>query len=46
MENAYNIFIGEPEGKNHIEDLGVDGVKLEWILRNYGGICGLDSSGS
>jgi hypothetical protein len=24
MRNAYNIFVGKPEGKNHLEDLGVD----------------------
>jgi len=23
---------GEPEGKNHLEDLGRDGKTLEWIL--------------
>jgi hypothetical protein len=25
MGNAYNILGGKPEGKNHSEDLGVDG---------------------
>jgi hypothetical protein len=24
MRNAYKIFIGKPEWKNHSEDLGVD----------------------
>jgi hypothetical protein len=25
--------VGKPEGKSHLEDLGVDGkVKLKWIL--------------
>jgi hypothetical protein len=31
--NAYNILIGKPEGKNHLEDLGVDGkIILEYIV--------------
>jgi hypothetical protein len=25
MRNAYNILDGKPEGKNHLEDLSVDG---------------------
>jgi hypothetical protein len=25
MKNAYNILIGEPEGKKHLENLVVDG---------------------
>jgi hypothetical protein len=25
MRNAYIILIGKPKGKNHSEDLGVDG---------------------
>jgi hypothetical protein len=25
VRNAYNILIRKPEGKNHLEDLGVDG---------------------
>jgi hypothetical protein len=33
MRNAYNISVGKYEGKNHLEDLGVDGkLILEWIL--------------
>jgi hypothetical protein len=24
-ENAYNTFVGEPDGKNYLKDLGVDG---------------------
>jgi hypothetical protein len=33
MRNAYSILAGKPEGKNHLEDLGVDGkIILEWIL--------------
>jgi hypothetical protein len=31
---AYKIIIRESEGKNHLEDLGVDGkIISEWILR-------------
>jgi hypothetical protein len=25
VRNAYNILIGKPDGKNHFEDLGIDG---------------------
>jgi hypothetical protein len=25
MRSAYSILVGKPEGKNHSEDLGVDG---------------------
>jgi hypothetical protein len=36
--NAYKILVGEPEGKNHSEDLDVDGkIILEWILGGKGG---------
>jgi hypothetical protein len=31
--NAYNILVGKSEGKNHLENLGVDGrIILKWIL--------------
>jgi hypothetical protein len=37
-ENAYNVFVGKSEGKNHSEDLGEDGrIILEWILGEWGG---------
>ena len=30
---AYRVLVAKPEGKNHLEDLGVDGsVILKWIL--------------
>jgi hypothetical protein len=36
MRNAYKILVGKHEGKNHSEDLGVDGgIILEWILGKY-----------
>jgi hypothetical protein len=32
--NAYRILVGKPEGKDHQEDLDVDGrITLKWILR-------------
>jgi hypothetical protein len=38
MRNAYNILVGKPKGKNHSEDLGVDGkIILEGIIRKRGG---------
>jgi hypothetical protein len=27
MRNVYNILVGKPERKSHLEDLGVDGGK-------------------
>jgi hypothetical protein len=38
VRNAYNISIGKPDGKDHKEDLGVDGNTLKWILRKSGGL--------
>jgi hypothetical protein len=36
-EKYIQNFIGKSEGKNHSEDLGVDGKKiLEWMLGKYG----------
>jgi hypothetical protein len=33
MRNAYKILLRKPEGKNHLEDQGIDGrVILKWIL--------------
>jgi hypothetical protein len=37
MRNAYKILFRKPEGKNHSEDLGVDGmVILKWMLGKQG----------
>jgi hypothetical protein len=34
MRNVYNTLVGKPEGKNHSEELDVDGkIILEWILK-------------
>jgi hypothetical protein len=36
--------VGKPEGKNHSEDLSVDGrIILKWILSKQSGSYGLDS---
>jgi hypothetical protein len=33
MRSAYKILARKPEGKDHLEDLGIDGkFILEWIL--------------
>jgi hypothetical protein len=32
MTNAYNIFVGKPEGKRHSGDLGVDGKIFRMAL--------------
>jgi len=35
---AYRILVGRPEGKNHFEDLGVDGrIILKWISKKWDG---------
>jgi hypothetical protein len=32
LRNSYSILVRKPEGKDHLEDLGVDGeIILEWI---------------
>jgi hypothetical protein len=32
MRNAYNILVGKPEERDHLEDPRVDGkIILEWI---------------
>jgi hypothetical protein len=37
MRKAFSILIGKPEGKNHLEDLGVDGrIILQCILYEMG----------
>jgi hypothetical protein len=35
MRNVHNIFVGKPEGKRPLRDLGIDGrIILEWMLGN------------
>jgi hypothetical protein len=31
-KNSCIILVRKPEGKNHLEDVSVDGKILEWIL--------------
>jgi hypothetical protein len=39
IKNAFEIFVGKPEGKNHLGDLGVDvRITLKWILDRIDGI--------
>jgi len=41
------VLVGKPEGKNHLEDPGVDGrIILRWIFRKWDVGYGLDFSGS
>jgi hypothetical protein len=44
---AYRALVGKPEGRNHLEDPGVDGrIILKWIFERLDGGHGLDRSGS
>jgi hypothetical protein len=38
---AYRVLVGKPEGRNHLEEKGVDGrIILKWILeKSEGGKC-------
>jgi hypothetical protein len=36
MRNAYNILVGKPEGKNHLEDLSVGENIIRKDLREIG----------
>ena len=33
---VYRVLVGKPEGKNHLEDPGVDGRIIRWISRKWG----------
>ena len=40
---VYRLLEERPEGKNHLEDPGVDGrIILRWIFRKWNGGHGLD----
>jgi hypothetical protein len=46
--NVYRVLVGKPEGKDHLEDQGVDGrMRSNWTLGRLvgGGGGGVDSSG-
>jgi hypothetical protein len=45
-EGVYRIVVEKPEGKNHLEDTGVDGMILRWISRSGMWGRGLDQAGS
>jgi hypothetical protein len=35
---AYRILVGRPEGRDHLEDIGVDGkVIAKWIFKKWDG---------
>jgi hypothetical protein len=34
ITKAFKVLVGEPEGKDYLEDVGVDErIKLKWILK-------------
>jgi hypothetical protein len=36
--NVCRVLVGKPEGKNHLEDLGVDGrITLKWTFKKWDG---------
>jgi hypothetical protein len=38
VRNAYNIFVGKPEVRDHSEDIGVNGqIILDWMLGKHSG---------
>jgi hypothetical protein len=39
MKNMYKVLVVRPEGRDHLEDLGVDGkiIILKCVFRKYGG---------
>jgi hypothetical protein len=40
---VYRVLVGKPEGKNHLEDTGIDGrIILRWIFRRWD-VGGMDS---
>ena len=45
--SVYRVLVGKPEGKNHLEDPGVDGrIILRWIFGKWDVGYGLDHCGS
>jgi hypothetical protein len=43
----YRVLVGKPEGKNYLEEQGVDGrMGSKWTLGRLVGGCGVASRGS
>jgi len=39
---AYGVLVGDLRGRDHVEDLGIDGrVISKWIFKRWDGGCGL-----
>jgi hypothetical protein len=34
----YRVLVGKPEGKSHLDDIGVDWIMLKWILEKPSGL--------
>jgi hypothetical protein len=46
-KGAYRVWVGKPEGRNHLKDPGIDGrIILKWIFEMWDWEHGLDRSGS
>jgi hypothetical protein len=44
--SVYRVLVGKPEGRDQLEDPGVDGmIILIWIIRKWDVVNGLDRSG-
>jgi hypothetical protein len=35
--DVYRVLVGNPEGKNHLEDYN-GRIRLKWIFRKWGGV--------
>ena len=44
--DAYGVLVGSREGRNLLEDPGVDRITLKWILEKWDGGHELDGSSS
>jgi hypothetical protein len=43
MRNMYKLWLESLKGRDHLEDIGVDGrITLKWILGNRAEECGQD----
>jgi hypothetical protein len=45
IRNSHKTWLENLKGRDHLEDLGINGKILEWMLEEYVRRCGLDSSG-